>query len=125
MMTSAWSPGATHRIFTLALRIQFSGRDALKISGTSQDRFQSLLPWLRKILTSLRLPCPKTANFVKPYDARGIIDMFWDIEADKVSSRVLYPSFSTDSGWTDQPLVNIVINRCSALETSILTEKSM
>jgi hypothetical protein len=124
-MTSAWSSGATPRSFTLALRIQFSGRDALKISSTSRDRLQFLFPWLREILTSLRLPSPKNANFVKPYDARGIIDMFWDLEADKVSSRVLYPSFSTDSGRTDQPLVDTLINRCSALEASTLTEKSM
>jgi hypothetical protein len=102
-MTSAWPSGATHRVFTLALRIQFSGRDALTISGTSQDRFQSLFPWLRDILTSLRLPYPKNANFVKPHEGRGIIDMFWDTEADKVSSRVLYLSFSTDSGGRTSP----------------------
>jgi hypothetical protein len=51
--------------------------------------------------------------------------MFWDVEADKVRSRVLYLPFSMDPRWTDQPLVNHVINRCSALESSILTEKSM
>ena len=89
------SPGATHRKgCTLALRIQFSGRVALELSGISQDRVPSLIPQLRGVLSSLRLPHPKSANVVKPYDARGIIDMYWDVEVDKVSSRVLFCPFS-------------------------------
>ena len=125
VMTSIWSPSATQsKTFTLAIRIQFSGRFALEVSSTSQGRIAFLIPRLRNLLTSLRLPHPKSANFVKPYDARGVIDMFWDVE-DKGHDISPCPPFSMDPRWTGQPLVNHVINRCSALESSILTEKSM
>ncbi len=94
------APGVPHRSSTLALRIQFHGRDALKVLDTSQDSIQSLLPLIRKALTSLRLPHPKTTNVIKPDDAASFIDMYWDVVTVKVRSRVLlYPPFNTDSRW--------------------------
>jgi len=88
---------SARRSITLALRIHFNRHDGLKVSATTQDDIESLIPWLRKTLTSLRLPHPKSQNIVKPHEATSIIDMYWDIELARVRSRVLlYPSFSTD-----------------------------
>lgn len=87
---------ATHRrTCTLALRIQFNGPDGVKVSSTAQSHVQSLVPWLRITLTSLRLPQPKSTNIVKPSDATSI-DMYWDVETDSVRAHVLYPPFSSD-----------------------------
>lgn len=88
------APGVPHRTSTLALRVQFYGRDGQKVLGTSQDDIQSLLPLIRRALTSLRLPFPKSTNVFKPDDAKSIIDMYWDVVTIRVRSRVLYPSFN-------------------------------
>jgi hypothetical protein len=63
---------------TLALRIQFNGRDGQHVSRTSQDHIQSLLPWLRAVLTRLHLPHPKPTNVIKPNYATSVVDMYWD-----------------------------------------------
>ncbi|KAI0002527.1 hypothetical protein BJV74DRAFT_882149 [Russula compacta] len=98
---------ATHkRSRTLALRIQFNGLDGLKVSSTGQGDIQSLVPWLRDTLKSLRLPHPKPTNIVKPSDATSIIDMYWDVETGNI-------------------LVKTVIDRCSMTETSTLQERSI
>jgi len=103
------APGVTHRSSTLALRIQFHGRDALKVLDTSQDSIQSLLPLIRTALTSLRLPHPKATNVIKPHDAASIIDMYWDVVTVK----------------GHQQLLQSVINRCREMETSALKENSI
>ena len=72
---------------TLALRIQFNGGDGLRVSDTGQDDIQSLLPWLRDILSSFRLQHPKSTNVMKSGDATNAIDMYWDIEPIHVSAR--------------------------------------
>ena len=88
---------AAPRTITLALRIHFNGREGLKVSATSQDEIESLFPWLRKTVTSLRLPHPKSQNIIKPYEATGVIDMFWDVDTTRVRSRVpLHLDLSTD-----------------------------
>lgn len=88
---------SARRSITLALRIHFTGRDGVKVSATTQDDIESLLPWLRKTLTSLRLPQPKSQNVIKPYEATSVVDMYWDVELTRVRSRVLlYPPFNTD-----------------------------
>ncbi|KAI0300564.1 hypothetical protein B0F90DRAFT_432300 [Multifurca ochricompacta] len=75
--------------FTLVLRIQFYGHGDLRVSDVDQDRIQNIVPWLRRTLTSLRLPHPKSTNFMKPYDDTSIIDMYWDLENTNVRDRRL------------------------------------
>jgi len=88
---------SARRSTTLALRIHFNGRDGLEVSATTQDNIESLIPWLRKTLTRLRLPHPKSQNIIKPHEATSIIDMYWDVDLARVRSRVLLcPPFSTD-----------------------------
>jgi hypothetical protein len=89
---------AAPRSITLALRIHFNGREGLKVSATTQDGIESLFPWLRKTVSSLRLPHPKSLNIIKPYEAASVIDMYWDVvDITRVRSRVLlYPDLSTD-----------------------------
>ena len=82
---------AQRKNITLALRIQFNGQDGLTISNTRQGFLQSLVPWLRHILTSLRLPHPKPTNIVKPNDGIGVIDMYWDLEKTNVRACVVHP----------------------------------
>jgi hypothetical protein len=86
------SRAAAHkRNITLALRIQFNGRDGLKVANTNQDHVYLLAPWLRNTLTSLRLPHPKSTNIVKPSDGMGVIDMYWDVETANVRARFVHP----------------------------------
>ncbi|KAN0125884.1 hypothetical protein V8E52_001091 [Russula decolorans] len=61
---------------TLALRIQFKGYNGTKVLRTNQNDIQSLVPWLKAILTTLHLPHPKPTNVIKTIDT--IIEMFWD-----------------------------------------------
>jgi len=96
------------RSITLALRIHFNGHHGLKVSATTQDNIESLLPWLRDTLSSLRLPHPKSQNVIKPHEATSVIDMYWDIEIAKPIN-----------------LLNQVISRCHTLEPSALKETSI
>jgi hypothetical protein len=83
---------------TLALRIQFKGYNGQKVLRTSQDDIQSLVPWLKAILTSLQLPHPKPTNVIKSIDTSSIIEMFWDhAESTDVRAHVLHPPFCSDS----------------------------
>jgi hypothetical protein len=83
------SRAAAHkRNITLALRMQFDGLNGLNLLITDKDHIHVLVPWLRRILTSLRLPFPKPTNIVKPDDGIGVIDMFWDIESRNVRACV-------------------------------------
>lgn len=63
---------------TLALRIQFNGWDGQNVSRTSQDHIQSLIPWLRAVLTRLHLPHPRPTNVIKSKDATRVVEMYWD-----------------------------------------------
>jgi hypothetical protein len=81
------------RVGTIALRIQFNGRDGQNVSRSSQDDIQSLFPWLKATMSSLRLPHPKLSNVIKRIDATNVIDMFWDGENIDVRAYVLYPPF--------------------------------
>lgn len=63
---------------TFALRIQFKGYNGQKVLRTSQDDIQSIVPWLKAILTNLHLPHPKPTNVLKSIDTSSIIEMFWD-----------------------------------------------
>jgi len=99
---------SARRSITLALRIHFSGRDGLKVSATTQDDIESLIPWLRKTLTSLRLPHPKIQNIIKPHEATSIIDMYWDVDLVRPTT-----------------VLSQVISRCQALEPSALKEASI
>ncbi|KAH9965257.1 hypothetical protein BC827DRAFT_842120 [Russula dissimulans] len=91
---------------TLALRIHFDGQGALRVLGTDQDDTQSLIPWLREVLTSLRLPHPKPSNVIRPNDYTSVIDMYWDLAS-------------------TQTLVRAVVNRCNELEYSTLQDRSI
>jgi hypothetical protein len=82
---------------TLALRIQFNGLDGQKVSRTSQEDIHSLVPWLKATMSSLRLPHPKNTNVIKPNNATGVIEMFWDREYIDVRAYILYPPFRPDS----------------------------
>ena len=82
---------------TLALRLRFNGRDGQKVSRTGQHDVQSLVPWLRVVLSKLRLPHPKISNVFKRDDAPSIIDVFWGYADVNVRARVLHPPFCTDS----------------------------
>ncbi|KAI9451777.1 hypothetical protein F5148DRAFT_1289913 [Russula earlei] len=89
------SHSATHRRgSTLALRILFRGRARLRVLRTSKDDISSLLPWLRDILTDLRLPHPKSSNVIKPNDTTSAIEMYWDVEFAQVGPRTLHQPFS-------------------------------
>jgi hypothetical protein len=77
------------RSITLALRIHFNGHHGFKVSTTTQDNIDSLLPWLRSTLSSLRLPHPKSQNVIKPHEATSFIDMYWDVEIARVRYSVL------------------------------------
>ncbi|KAI0292029.1 hypothetical protein BC826DRAFT_461051 [Russula brevipes] len=90
---------------TLALRIQFNGEDGQRVTG--QDDIQSLLPWLRDILSGFRLPHPKSTNVMKSSDVTNAIDMYWDVEP------------------IHQVMVNSVISRCDLIETSALQVRSI
>ena len=85
--------GGPPRGRTLALRIQFNGRSGQKVSRTSQDDIQSLLPWLRTTVKSLRQPEPKSTNVYKRDDAPGVIEMFWDYAEANVRVHVPYSPF--------------------------------
>jgi hypothetical protein len=81
---------------TLALRIQFKGYNGTKVLRTNQNDIQSLVPWLKAILTTLHLPHPKPTNVIKTIDT--IIEMFWDhAESTAVRVHVLHPPFCSDS----------------------------
>jgi hypothetical protein len=83
---------------TLALRIQFRGYNGEKVLRTSQDDVQSLVPWLKSILTTLHLPHPKPTNVIKSIDTSSIIEMFWDhAESTDVRVHVFHPLFCSDS----------------------------
>lgn len=120
---------SARRSITLALRIRFNGRNGLKVSAATQDNIESLIPWLRKTLTSLRLPHPKIQNIIKPHEATSDIDMYWDVDLARVKSRVLlYPPFSTGINtdhWQPTTLLDQVTNRCQTIEPSDLKEASM
>jgi hypothetical protein len=108
---------------TLALRIQFKGYNGQKVLRTSQDDIQSLVPWLKAILTTLHLPHPKPMNVVKSIDTSSIIEMFWDhAESIDVRVHVLYPPFYSDSV---QALEANVINRFKKMEGLTLQQMSM
>jgi len=86
------------RAGTLALRIQFKGQNGQKVSRTSQDDIQSLVPWLKGILTTLHLPYPKSTNVMKSFDTSNVIEMFWDaVGSTAVRAHVLHPPFCSDS----------------------------
>ena len=75
---------------TLALRIHFKGNNGQKVLRTSQDDIQSLVPWLKAILTTLHLPHPKPTNVIKRIDTSSTIELFWDhAESTDVSVHVL------------------------------------
>ena len=79
---------------TLALRIQFNGYNGQKVLRTSPDDIQSLVPWLRAILTALHLPHPKPTNVIRRIGTSNIIEMFWDnAESTAVRVHVLHPPF--------------------------------
>lgn len=83
-----------HRGGTFALRIQFKGENGEKVSGTSQDDIQSLVPWLKAILSILHLPHPKPSNVIKNNHTSSIIELFWDHpESTDVSVHVVHPPF--------------------------------
>lgn len=84
---------ASGRGCTLALRIHFKGDHGQKVLSTSKDDIQSLVPWLRDILTPLRLPHPKTTNVIKNIEASSIIEMFWDHAGVSMSS-ILFPALT-------------------------------
>jgi hypothetical protein len=81
---------------TLALRIRFNGRDGQKVSRTGQHDIQSLAPWLRAVLSRLRIPHCKTSNVYKRDDAPSIIDVFWDYADVNVRAPVLQTPFCPD-----------------------------
>ncbi len=92
------SVSASHqRGGTLALRIQFKGYNGEKVLRTSQDDIQSLVPWLKVILTTLHLPHPKPTNVIKNIDTSSIIELFWDnAESTDVRAHVLHSPFCSD-----------------------------
>ena len=92
------SVSASQRGGTFALRIQFKGYNGQKVLRTHQDNIQSLVPWLKVILTTLHLPHPKPTNVIKNIDESSIIEMFWDHpESTDVSAHVPHPTFCSDS----------------------------
>lgn len=97
MLLRSGGPPPPLRGGALALRIRFNGRDGQKVSRTSKHDIQSLVPWLRAILSSLRLPHPKASNVFKRDDAPSTIDMFWDFSGVNVRVDALYSSFCPDS----------------------------
>jgi|SRR5712671_5900360 len=101
---------AERRGNTLAMRIRFDGQSALRVLRTNQDNIQSLIPWLREILTSFRLPHPKSSNVIKPNDYASVIEMYWDIASTQVGARVLYQPFSPHSRW-DGPRPDVCVGR--------------
>ncbi|KAI0273041.1 hypothetical protein BGY98DRAFT_999644 [Russula aff. rugulosa BPL654] len=101
------SVDSSQRGGTLALRIQFKGYNGQKVLRTSQDDVQSLVPWLKSILTTLHLPHPKPSNVIKNIDTSSIIEMFWD------------HAESTDA------LEANVINRLKKMEGSTLQQMSI
>jgi hypothetical protein len=119
------SVDASQRGGTLALRIQFKGYNGQKVLRTSQDDVQSLVPWLKSILTTLHLPHPKPSNVIKNVDTSSIIEMFWDhAESTDVRVHVLHLPFSLDVN-TTQALEANVINRLKKMEGSTLQQMSM
>ena len=74
---------------TIALRIQFNGLNGQMVSRTRQDDIQLLVLWLRDIMTSLRLPHPKSTNVIKPHDTTNVVEMFWHGDSQSVRTRVL------------------------------------
>jgi hypothetical protein len=117
------------KTITLALRIQFGGQDGLKVSNTSPAHISSLAPWLRVILSDLRLPHPKQSNIVKPTsNSTGVIDMYWDVETGNVRACVVYPydlNIPDFCIFVDQFTMMGVVNRCKEVMPSILKERSM
>lgn len=97
-VTRSASASSSHqRGGTLALCIQFKGSNGQKVLRASQDDIQSLVPWLKAILTTLHLPHPKPTNVMKSIDTSSIIEMFWD-HAESTDVRVhLHPAFCSDS----------------------------
>jgi hypothetical protein len=89
--------GGPPRGRTLALRIRFNGWSGQKVSRTSQDDMQSLVPWLRATMQSLRLPAPKSTNVFKRDEATGVIETFWDYAEANVRVHVPHPPFRPDS----------------------------
>lgn len=78
-VTRSAAASASHqRGGTVALRIHFKGHNGQKVLLTSQDDIQSLVPWLKSILTTLHLPHPKPTNVIKSADTSSIIELFWD-----------------------------------------------
>jgi hypothetical protein len=124
------SRAAAHkRNITLAIRIQSHWLSGLKVLNTNQGQIHALVlvPWLRCILTTLRLPHPKPTNIVKPGNDAGVVDMYWDIESTNVRACVLhlYDFNAPDSPFMDQPMVGNCVRRCVETETSTLQEMSM
>ncbi len=114
---------------TLALRIQFKEYHGQKVSRTSQDDIQSLVPWLKAILSSLHLPHPKPTNVMKSNDSNNanVIEMFWDhAESTDVRAHVLHPPFCSDSRRTTvKALEKNMVNRLRRTDSSILQQTSM
>jgi hypothetical protein len=81
---------------TIALRIQFKGSNGQKVLLTSQDNIQSLVPWLKAVLTVLLLPHPKLTNVLKNIEISSIIEMFWDNpeSIDVSMSSILLPALT-------------------------------
>jgi len=92
--------------YTVALRIRFDGQDGLRVLRTNQHDIPSLIPWLREILTSLRLPHPKPSNVLKPDDCTSVIEMYWDVAS-------------------AETFVKAVTNRCRELESWTLQDMSI
>ena len=91
-------PEGHRRGGTVALRIQFNGYNGQKVLHTSPDDIQSLVPWLKSILSTLQLPHPKPTNVIRRIGPIGtsnsIIEMFWDhAESTVVRVHVLHPPF--------------------------------
>src|SRR6267154_1760698 len=106
---------------TLALRIQFRGSNGQKVLRTSQDDIQSIVPWLKAILTKLHLPHPKPTNVIKSTDTSSIIEMFWDhAESTDVSSCPPSSFLLRLHMNTTQRLEANVINRFKKMDCSTL-----
>jgi len=105
-VTRSGSSSASHRGGgTLVLRIQFKGYNGQKVLRTSQDNIQSLVPWLKVILTTLHLPHPKPTNVIKSVDTSSIIELFWDhAESTDSLERNVTNRFKKMEGSTLEPM---------------------